>query len=181
MTRPAKRHEISLAPGRSFYRNRRLAVLPLLVMSLAAAGRAELPHGPGKAETTKLCIGCHEIDKSVSPRQDKDGWSTTVAKMVGFGMKGTDEEYRTVLAYLAEHFPADALPPLNVNNARAIQFESRLSLKRSEAAKIIRYRKKNGDFRSIEDLKKVPGIDIAKIEAKQDVLIFLTDQTEPRP
>ena len=63
-------------------------------------------------------------------------------------------------------------PPVNVNKARAIQLESRLSLKRSEAAKILRYRKEHGDFKSIEDLIKVPGIDTAKIEAKKDRLVF---------
>ena len=151
------------------------------MIMLAAAARAELPDGPGQAETAKLCIGCHEIGKSISLRQDKNGWSTTLAKMVAFGMKGTYEEFRAVLAYLAEHFPADTLPPLNVNKARAIQFESRLSLKRSEVSKIIRYRKKNGDFESIEDLKRVPGVDVAKIEAKQNILVFLATQTEPRP
>jgi competence protein ComEA len=59
-----------------------------------------------------------------------------------------------------------------MNKARAIQLESRLSLKRSEAAAIINYRKEHGDFASIEDLKKVPGIDFSKIEAKQDSLVF---------
>ena len=178
---PAKFHEMLSVPSRLRWGNRRCAFPFVAMIMLVAGARAELPEGPGKAETAKLCIGCHELGKSVSPRQDKDGWSTTLAKMVGFGMKGTDEEFRAVLAYLAEHFPADAMPPLNVNKARAIQFESRLSLKRSEAAKIIRYRRKNGDFESIEDLKKVPGIDTAKIEAKQNSLVFLTDQTEPRP
>ena len=37
---------------------------------------------------------------------------------------------------------------------------------------IIQYRNKNGDFHSIDDLKKVPGVDAAKIEAKKDRLVF---------
>jgi competence protein ComEA len=47
-----------------------------------------------------------------------------------------------------------------------------LSLLRSQAALIIQYRDKNGGFKSIEDLKKVPGVDAAKIEARKDRLIF---------
>jgi len=54
----------------------------------------------------------------------------------------------------------------------AIEMESRLSLKRSQAAAIIAYRTKNGKFKSIEDLKKVPGVDAAKIEAKKDRIVF---------
>ena len=95
-----------------------------------------------------------------------------MTKMIALGAKGGNQEFRAVLEYLAKNFPAGELPPVDVNNARAIQLESRLSLKRSEAAKILGYRKEHGDFKSIEDLKKVPGIDIAKIEAKKDRLVF---------
>ena len=151
-----------------------LAVLPLtaVLITTSAYGQLALPDDSGRTLTHRLCAECHEIGKSVSLRQDVNGWSTTLAKMVGFGMKATEEELGIVLAYLVKDFPPSALPPLNVNKARAIQFESRLSLKRSEATKIIRYRRKNGGFKSIEDLKKVPGINVALIEAKKDSLIF---------
>ena len=52
------------------------------------------------------------------------------------------------------------------------ELESTLSLPRSQAAAIIEYRTKHGDFKSIADLKRVPGIDAAKIEAKKDRLTF---------
>jgi len=61
---------------------------------------------------------------------------------------------------------------VNVNTAPAIEMESRLSLKRSQAAAIIAYRTKNGKFKSIDDLKKVPGVDAAKIEAKKVRIVF---------
>jgi len=61
---------------------------------------------------------------------------------------------------------------INVNEARAIELESRLSLRRSQAAAVIAYRSKNGKFKSLEDLKKVPGVDAAKIEAKKDRIVF---------
>jgi competence protein ComEA len=52
------------------------------------------------------------------------------------------------------------------------KLESGLSLARSQAAAIVRYRTQHGDFKSIEDLKRVPGVDVAKIEAKKDRLLF---------
>ena len=64
------------------------------------------------------------------------------------------------------------MPKLKINEAEAIDIESALSLKRSQAAAVIQYREKNGPFKSIEDLKKVPGIDSAKIEAKKDRVAF---------
>ena len=133
---------------------------------------AQLPEGPGREETERLCKGCHELERSVSRRQDREGWQVTINKMVAFGTKGTDEEFVLILDYLTKHYPAGEVPPVNVNTAAAIEMESRLSLKRSQAAAIIAYRTKNGKFKTIEDLKKVPGVDAAKIEAKKDRIVF---------
>lgn len=147
------------------------SVLPVLAV-VAMPLSANLPEGPGKLETEELCQGCHDIGQSVSLRQDRNGWGATLMKMIGFGVKATDAELQTLLNYLTEHFPAKELPPVNVNTARAIQLESRLSLRRSEAAAILRYRKEHGDFRSLADLLAVPGVDLAKLESKKDRLVF---------
>jgi competence protein ComEA len=147
----------------------RLMVLSI-VLSLGCW--AQLPDGPGREETERLCKNCHELARSISKRQDRDAWQISINKMVAFGMKATDQELALVVDYLAKHFPADEIPPLNVNEATAIQLESRLSLRRSHAAAIIAYREKNGKFKSIEDLKKVPGIDVEKIEARKDRITF---------
>ena len=93
-------------------------------------------------------------------------------KMVSYGMKAAQKDISAVLEYAVKNFPADDVPRINVNKAQAIDFESGLSLKRSQATAIIQYREKNGPFKSIADLKKVPGIDVAKIEAKKDRLVF---------
>src|SRR5215475_782655 len=131
-----------------------------------------LPDGPGKEETQKLCSQCHDMDKSVSLSQDRVAWRRTIEKMLAFGAKATDREFNAVLDYLATNFPVDDVPKINVNKAPAIEFESGMSLRRSQAAAIIRYREKHGPFKSIEDLKKVPGVDVEKIEEKKDRLIF---------
>jgi competence protein ComEA len=144
----------------------------LLVLVWGASASAQLPAGAGREETVKLCSNCHEIERSVSLRQDRDGWKTTINKMMGQGAQGSVEEFAAALEYLTAHYPANGLPPLNVNTARAIDFESRLSLKRSESALVIKYRAEHGDFKSIEDLKKVPGVDVAKIDAKRASLIY---------
>jgi competence protein ComEA len=146
--------------------------LPAALVFLAVPAFAQLPDGPGKAETEKVCSQCHEVERSIAPRQDRAAWQSTIDKMVALGAKGTDKEFALVLDYLASHFPADEVPRINVNKARAIELESALSLPRSQAAAIIEYRTKHGDFKSIADLKKVPGVDTAKIEAKRERLAF---------
>jgi competence protein ComEA len=144
----------------------------VLLAASAAAALAQLPDGPGKAETQKLCSQCHELERSISLRQDRAGWQATVDKMVSLGAQASDHDIAAVVDYLAAHFPADELPRVNINKAPSIELESRLSLKRSEAAALIAWRTKNGPFHSLEDLKKVPGIDFAKLEARKDRIAF---------
>jgi competence protein ComEA len=144
----------------------------LTIAFLTSTSWAQLPDGPGKAETEKICSQCHELARSISLRQDHAGWQATVDKMVSLGAKATDKEIGAVIDYLAANFAAEEVPRINVNKARAIDLESGLTLRRSEAAAIIQYRTKNGPFKSIDDLKKVPGIDAAKIDAKRDRLTF---------
>lgn len=144
----------------------------LLSALLAGSAWAQLPEGRGKEETQRICKPCHGLERSVSVQQDEVAWEQTLDKMVALGVKFTDQEYSAVLEYLVKNFPAEELPKLNVNKATAIELESRLTLTRSQAAAIIRYRTKKGPFKSIIDLKKVPGVDAVKIEAKKDRLVF---------
>jgi competence protein ComEA len=151
----------------------RLNIKVLLTFGFLATGAwAQLPDGPGKAETERICSQCHELARSISLRQDHAGWEATVNQMISLGAKATDKETQSVIDYLAANFAAEEVPRINVNKARAIELESGLTLRRSEAAAIVEYRTKNGPFKSIEDLKKVPGVDAAKIEAKKDRLTF---------
>ncbi|MBI3473533.1 MAG: helix-hairpin-helix domain-containing protein [Candidatus Solibacter usitatus] len=92
--------------------------------------------------------------------------------MAAFGMKTSDQDYAQVVDYLVKNYPAEDAPRINVNKASAIELESGLNLKRSQAAAVLAYRAKNGDFKSLEDLKKVPLIDAAKIDAKKDRITF---------
>ena len=147
--------------------NTRIAVLiALSVPALRAQNNA------GREATERVCSGCHEFERSISLRQDRDGWKTTVNKMISLGADVSEGDFASIIEYLSSNFPADAMPPLNVNTARAIEFESRLTLRRSESAAIIKYRTEHGSFKSLADLKKVPGVDPAKIDAKKDILNF---------
>ncbi len=143
-----------------------------LMMGAAFSNAQQLPDGPGKPETQKLCSQCHEISRSISVRQDRAGWQGVMSKMSTLGMKATDQELQSVFEYLVSHYPADEVPKLNINTAEAVDIESALTVRRSLAAAIIAYREKHGAFKTIDELKKVPGIDPAKIEAKKDRLAF---------
>ncbi len=132
----------------------------------------ELPDGAGRDETMRLCKQCHELARSISLRQDRAGWNTTMNKMAAFGMKGTESDFNLVIDYLVKHFPAEDVPLVNVNTATAIELESGLTLRRSQAAAVIAYREEHGDFKSLGDLLKVPALQAVKIEEKKHRIAF---------
>ena len=133
---------------------------------------AQIPDGPGRAEVEKNCKGCHELARSMSPRQDRNAWQTTINKMVAAGMQTPDADLALIMDYLAKSFPADDVERVNVNMASAIELESGLSLRRSQAAALVAYRTKHGSFKGLNDLKKIPELDAAKIEAKKERITF---------
>jgi competence protein ComEA len=91
--------------------------------------------------------------------------------MAGFGAVATDDEFSDILDYLVKNFPAGS-GAINVNKATATQLETGLGLSTAEAEAVIQYRKTNGDFKSIDDLKKVPDVDAKKLDAKKARLTF---------
>jgi len=62
--------------------------------------RQELPDGPGKAELSKLCSGCHDLMFTVSTRETEEGWTRIVNDMRSKGADGTEAEFAKVIAYL---------------------------------------------------------------------------------
>jgi competence protein ComEA len=131
-----------------------------------------LPEAPGKAETMKVCSGCHEVTRATSMHLDRAGWQSEMEKMISLGAKGSPEDFENVLNYLSKNYPAEEVPKVRINSARPIELDAGLTLKRSESAAIVAYRSKHGPFKSIEDLKNVPGIDYAHILAKQERITF---------
>ena len=125
-----------------------------------------------RAEMEKMCKGCHEIARATSLRQDRAAWNQTMTKMTAYGMKSAEKEYALVLDYLTSAFPPEDVPRINVNTAKAIELESGLSVRRSQARAIIEWREKNGEFKSLDDLKNVPGIEAEKLEAKKYRITF---------
>jgi competence protein ComEA len=132
----------------------------------------ELPAGPGKSTLVRVCSSCHSPDNVIANGQDRAGWEATITKMAGFGATGTDEEYTEILEYLVKNFPAGSSTPVNVNKATAAQLESGLGFTTAEAEATVKYREKNGDFKTIDDLKKVPDLDAKKLDAKKAKLAF---------
>src|SRR5215831_17238529 len=65
---------------------------------------ADLPDGPGKAETARVCGKCHLLAQATSLRQGQAAWSQTISKMIELGAEGTDAEFTAILNYLVRNF-----------------------------------------------------------------------------
>src|ERR1700759_4842899 len=129
----------------------------------------ELPAGAGKDTLVRVCSKCHSPDNVIANGQDRAGWEATITKMAGFGAVASDDEFTEILDYLGKNFPANS-GQINVNKATAAQLAAGVGLTDPEAAAVVDYRKKNGDFKTMDDLKKVPAVDGKKWDAKKDKL-----------
>ena len=148
-----------------------MRVFILALLAVAAAAQ-DLPDGPGKAEVKKVCDSCHGVGSLIGEARTAAQWNDVVNEMVARGATGTDEELRRVVEYLAKTFPAKTSNKINVNTSAAKELESKLEISSKEAEALVQYRDQNGKFQSFEDLKKVSGLDLKKIEAKKERLSF---------
>jgi competence protein ComEA len=131
----------------------------------------QLPDAPGKEQVVAICGKCHEPQRVAALRLTREGWEEVVAKMVALGAKASDEDLKQITDYLAENFKGEAAKPINMNSASSVDLESVAGLLRKEAAAWIAYRTKNGPCKTLDDLKKVPGVPFKKIDERRDRLV----------
>ena len=133
-----------------------------------AMAQSRLPAGPGRDALTKVCSGCHSPESVAGMAKTRDDWAALVGDMVNQGAQGTDEEFTQVVDYLATNFPAK----VNVNKAAAQLLVNVLDLSAKEADAVVQYREQNGAFKSLDDVGKVPGVDVKKLEARKARIEF---------
>lgn len=142
-----------------------------LVAGASSASAQPLPEGAGRETVVKLCGTCHPPERGASVRLTREGWQDVMTRMVGLGLKASDEDLNTALEYLATHFKGEAAAPLNLNRATPMQLQSVAGLLRSESAALIAHRTKAGPCKTLDDLKGVAGLDFAKIDKRRDRLV----------
>ena len=144
-------------------------LLSLVLPVVAAAQTKTLPDGPGKDVLEKMCTPCHTLSNVTKARMTKDKWANVVDDMVARGADGTDAEIEQVINYLATNFAAKKV---NVNKASSADLVSALGVTVSDADAIVSYRAGKGNFKNLQDVLNVPGVDSKKIAASKDSLEF---------
>ena len=128
-----------------------------------------MPDGPGKETFQMVCSMCHSPTAVIGQQGSKQWWQSKVTEMLQEVTDVPSTDVDTIVAYLAKNFP---IVKINVNKASAKDLETGLGLAAKEAEAIVGYRQAKGSFKTLDDLKKVPGVDAVKIESKKDRLEF---------
>jgi len=132
----------------------------------------DFPEGPGKDVLMRVCTACHGLESIPHLKYSKQEWQSLVYQMQDNGADASGEELDAIIAYLTKNFGKEGVEKINVNTATATEMQDGLGFDGKEAAAIVAYRSKNGNFKSIDDLKKVQGVDAKKIDAASDKVAF---------
>ena len=133
----------------------------------AATAQDRFPETTGKAALLKVCSNCHTAESVVQSLRTRQEWSDVVDQMSRYGAETSDQEFDQILTYLVKHFS-----PIRINKATAKDLESTLSVPADVAEAIVAYRTEKGDFKTIDDVTKVPGLGADKLDRQKARLVF---------
>ena len=119
-----------------------------------------------QADFEKVCGACHNTSL-VSDIRTEPEWEETIENMVSVGANASAEQLKAVMRVLLR-----TLTRVNINTASAAQLPLVLDISDTAAQALVKYRRDHGDFKTLEDLKKVPGMDPAKLEERRNRIVF---------
>jgi len=145
-------------------------VVSVTISAGIAAGqdtKSDLPDAPGKESLQQVCSSCHDLDTVTATHRSKTAWQQTIDDMVDRGASGSDDDMAAILSYLTTFYGR-----VNVNTATVEEMQKSLDLSAKEARAIVAYREHNGKINNLDELKKIPGLDPDKLEAKRASIAF---------
>lgn len=151
-----------------------------------------LPQGEGKELLGSLCTSCHNLQRIVTQRKDRDFWQQTVhamlppeqieyipdeleivvdylAKYLG-PLIPTHEELQNNLDLRASYTRGEVESIININTALPSQLLRLPGITTDLAEQIINYRSVYGKFTSIAELKKIKTIDNTIFEKLKELI-----------
>ena len=135
--------------------------------AVGAVVQDRFPDGAGKAEVVRVCNGCHDAEIILANLKTAGEWTNTLHDMAEQGAEATPDDWKTIERYIDANF---ALIP--VNKAGADELVRTMEVAPDVAAAIVKARQDNGAFKSVDDIKKVAGVDAAKVDARKSRFVF---------
>jgi competence ComEA-like helix-hairpin-helix protein len=122
----------------------------------------------GEELVFKVCAtGCHGMDEIEEMRRTRAGWIELVRTMKLKGAVATEPQFETIRQYLPRYYGLVA-----VNTATAEELSAVMGFTARDAQAIVGFRTANGKFADVNALKKVPRIDVTKIDEQPNALRF---------
>ena len=133
--------------------------------AVVAARAAEVPD-PNMEAVQAVCGRCHKASLFLNKPRSWDRWNDVFQDMTKRGANGTDEQLARVTTYFLEN-----LTFVNVNTSPADELAGVLGVGDDVAEAIIALRQRQ-PFRTLTQLRAVPGVDPAKLEHRQGRILF---------
>ena len=128
---------------------------------------AKAAEDPDTGLFMRLCNDCHDTNQIVSRRRTRTEWEDVITKMVEQGLSGSAKDLETVFAYLNRNYGK-----VFINRAPADELVAVLTITQKDADALVAYRKTAGSFADFEAIRKVPGIDLKKLEDRKDAIAY---------
>jgi len=135
--------------------------------SATTTAQDRFPETTGKAALLKVCSNCHTAESVVQSLRTRQEWTDVVDQMSRYGAEASEQEFDQILAYLVKHFS-----PIRINKATAKDLETTLDVAANVAEAIVAYRTEKGDFKTVDEVKNVPGLEAGKIDTQKARLVF---------
>jgi competence protein ComEA len=150
-----------------FYQTHTLAAPAAFPAPSAAAQGGTLPEGEGKAVTEMTCSACHSVAYLTDTTRMVSQWDEIFMMMESYGATATKEQWDEIHKYVYAQ-----LALIDINKYEAKDLQSTIGVDEKVAGAIISYRMANGGFKTTDDVKKVEGIDAAKVDALKARFVF---------
>jgi competence protein ComEA len=113
-----------------------------------------------------VCARCHNLQIVMDTPMSYDAWHDTVQTMMDRGATGTDQQFADVMDYLHR-----TMTTIDVNTAEADELQIVLHVPVASAQAIIA-RRSTQKFKSLADLKSVPGVNASIVDSKARLIFF---------
>ena len=122
---------------------------------------------PAAAIFANTCAKCHDGARITAMRRTAPEWEDIIKKMIEKGAQGSEKDFETIYDYLLRNYGK-----LFINSAPAGDIVTILGLSEKDAKAIVAYRDGKGPFADFEAVKKVPDIDVKKLDERKDAVTF---------
>jgi competence ComEA-like helix-hairpin-helix protein len=144
-----------------------IGAAPLDMPRAAAQQKPAAADDPAAGVFAETCAKCHDAARITALRRTGAEWEDVIKKMIEKGAPGSEKDFETVYDYLLRNFGK-----VFINAAPPSEIVAILGLSEKDAKSIVAYRDSKGPFADFDAVKKVPDIDLKKLDEHKDAVAF---------